>query len=317
MTPPFSIGIDIGKTYLDVGTPSRYLGQFKNTRSGHTKIVEKLRSLGTIDGVYMESTGVYSRAILEFLHGEGFTVYLIQPSCVHHFAGSIGQHAKTDKIDSMLIALFGEKNNLRKYVPPSASTEQLRALVDRRDQVIDDRTRESNRLEACTFSSIQTRVKRHIKQLEEEEMFLNKKIVTVMSSDPVMQKKRILLEKVKGIGTITVSVLLAYLPELGSMNRQHMCALSGLAPYDKSSGKHTGKKRVVGGRERIRKALYMAALSGVRWNHELKTMYVRLVKRGKLCKVALVACSRKLLIHLNSLFAHHFYPKDDPQYLVA
>ena len=129
----------------------------------------------------MESTGVYSRAILDFLHTAGFAVYLIQPSRVHHFAGSIGQHAKTDKIDSMLIAQFGAKNTPRIYTPPGASTEQLRGLVDRRDQVIDDRTRESNRLEACTISSIQTRIKRHMTQLEKEETSLSKKIRAVLA----------------------------------------------------------------------------------------------------------------------------------------
>ncbi len=316
MTPPFSIGIDVGKAYLDVGTSSRYLGKFENTQSGHKKIVKKLQSLGAISGVYMESTGVYSRGILEFLYAAGLTVFLVQPSRIRHFAESIGQRAKTDKIDSMLIALFGERNAPRAYAPPSASTNALRALVARRDQIIDDRTRESNRLEACALSSMRIRIKRSIVRLEKEEALLSKEIDTAISGDPVIQEKRILLEKTKGVGAVTVSVLLAYLPELGTMGRQHMCALSGLAPYDNSSGKHTGKKSATGGRVRIRRALYMAALSGMRWNKELKIMYTRLVGRGKRSKVALVACARKLLIYLNSLCAQLLATKNIDQHSI-
>lgn len=303
MTQSFSIGIDVGKEQLDVGTPERYLGPFDNTATGHKKIIRALKKLGDIRLVCIESTGCYSHGILETLHEAGFPVALVQPVRVRHFAKSLGLRAKTDKIDCMLIASFGVKNDLRRYAPPRDSARALRALVDRRDQVIDDRMRERNRLEACVDEGICARIKVHMQSLVAEEAIIDKEIQSLINSDDIFRRQSECMQDVSGVGSITVAVLLAYLPELGTVNRQHIAALAGLAPYNNASGKYEGKRYVGGGRGRIRKALYLAALSAVRFNAMFRDHYQKMLKNGKVKKLSVVACSRKLLVYLNTLMA--------------
>lgn len=303
MTISFSIGIDVGKYKLDVGTKDRYLGKFDNTDAGHDKLISKLHGLGDIKNICIESTGVYSRDIVRALFDQKFSVHLVPPNRVRNFAKSIGQRAKTDKIDASIIALFAEKAELRPYTPNAKSIDVLRALVDRRDQILEDKTREKNRLEACRDTEIRSHLREHIAYIENEETLLDKRILEVINQDAQLREKSDKLLEVSGVGMVTAAVLLAYLPELGTVNRQHICALSGMAPYDNSSGEHCGKKYLTGGRQRIRRALYMSVLSATRFNKTLCQTYQHLLQRGKIKKVAQIACARKLLVHLNGLIA--------------
>lgn len=227
---------------------------------------------------------------------------------MRRFAQSMGQHAKTDEIDTSVIALFGEQRNaglkkLRLFVPPDAASKKLRALADRRDQVVSDRTRESNRLEACCEKDVKKRIQKSIKMIKEEIQALDILIADVIAKDEKLCAKSNKLRSLTGVGPVCATTLLAYLPELGTVNRQHICALSGLAPYDNSSCTQVRTKHIFGGRARILQALYMAALSGVRSNTLLMAMHLRLVKKGKPKKVSITACARKLLVCLNSLLA--------------
>jgi transposase len=294
------IGIDVAKATLAVATATHFLCEVRNTPTGHQELIKRLSTL-SVTGVVLEATGVYGQAIIEALMLAGYAVAMVQPGCVRHFAQSENLHAKTDAIDAMVIARFAEGRKLRFVQKTPDIIVSLRAKIDRRDQIILMRVSEENHLEANRNASVQKEIKAHIKRLEKQEKEYNKKIADLIATDQTLTTKRKLLENESGIGAQTAAVLLAHLPELGTVNRQEIAALVGLAPYNHDSGTMRAKRSIYGGRRRLRKALYLAALSAVHWSDWLKDTYLNLLKRGKSKKVALIACARKLIIRLNSL----------------
>jgi transposase len=296
------IGIDVAKATLAVATSTQFLCEVENTPTGHQELITRLSTL-TVTGVVLEATGVYGQAITEALMLAGYAVAVVQPGCVRHFAKSENLHAKTDAIDAMVIARFAAGRKLRFVQKTPDSIVHLRALIDRRDQIILIRISEENHLESNRNTTIQKEIKANIKRFEKQEKEYTKRIADAMAADQTLTAKRKILENESGIGTHTAAVLLAHLPELGSVNRQEIAALVGLAPYNHDSGTMRGKRAIYGGRQRLRKALYLAALSATRWSEWLKNTYAYLLKRGKCKKVALIACARKLIIRLNSLLA--------------
>jgi transposase len=211
--------------------------------------------------------------------------------------------AKTDRVDAVVLACFGKATKPRLYQTPPPSHDHLRALSERRAQVIGDRVREQNRLEACHNPLITKQLKVSIQRLEKDEKNLDKLIVQAIDADQTMKAKHDVLTAEYGVGTQVATVLLTRLPELGTINRQEIAALAGLAPYDRSSGTWNGRRAIAGGRADVRSALYMAALTAVRFDETLKATYLNLLKRGKDKKLTLIACARKLLVRLNSLMA--------------
>ena len=305
MTSTAYFGIDTAKATLDLASTSKLIGSFSNDVSGHERLIATLFEHEPEPMVAIESTGIYSRPIAAALVEAGITVYLVQPGRVRAFAKSQGLHAKTDAIDARLIAHYGAASaNLRPYRIPSAALSHYRALVDRRDQVVADRTREKCRLEAVLDASMCDHIQAHIDVLSDLIDGLESNIDALLATDDDLAEQAALLQQTTGVGRQTASVLLAHLPELGFVSRQAIGALAGLAPYNRDSGQMTGKRMIYGGRSRVRTALYMAALSAVRFETEhLKPFYVRLLQKGKPKKSALMAVARKLLVHLNSQMA--------------
>jgi len=301
-TESFYIGIDVAKATLAVSTTQKRLGEFANSPAGHQAVITCFKQLA-VTCVVLEATGIYGQAVVEALLLAGYAVAVVQPGCVRHFAKSKKILAKTDDIDARVIAQFGEANKPRLIQKKPEGCAHLRVLVDRRDQIIEMRVSEQNHLEACRDRAIQKDMKANIARFEKQEDTYNKKIAEAIAADEVLTAKRKILENESGIGKQTAAVLLAHLPELGTVNRQHIAALVGLAPYNQDSGTINGKRAIYGGRKRLRKALYMAALSAVRWSDSLKETYTNLLKRGKCKKVALIACARKLIVRLNSILA--------------
>jgi transposase len=231
-------------------------------------------------------------------------VALVQPYRVRRFAQSQGYLAKTDKIDCRVIAEYCAKTEtLRLYTPPSAGHQAFRALVDRRDQLVEDRKREANRLEGCLDADMSRDIKQSLRRLDRAIARQDAKIAAAISADDDLRARDRRLQQEIGIGAQTSACLLAHLPELGNANRQQIAALAGLAPYNNDSGTKAGQRSLYGGRARVRRAMYMAALVAVRWNDRLKAIYNGLLYRGKEKKPALLACARKLLVHLNSIVA--------------
>jgi transposase len=294
------IGIDISKATLEVATCESRLIEVANTSACHARLLERL-SRETVACVVIESTGIYGHELVRALHAAGYPVAVVQPGRVRHFALSRNQLAKTDRLDAVMIARFGATVQPRLWEKPAGSVERLRALNDRRAQVIEDRIREESRLEACRDDRIAKDLRSSIKRLTKSEDTLNRETAALIAADTELAAMSTALQEESGVGPQTAAVLLARLPELGKVNRQQISALAGVAPYDHSSGPKDGRRRIFGGKSQVRRALYLAAVTAARWNTHLKAFYHRLVEQGKDKKLALIACARKLIIRLNTI----------------
>lgn len=306
MTPsvPVYVGIDTSKAQLEVAVGPNIVSPADNTRSGISKLIVRLPKEVAL--IVIESTGCYSQLAASMLTAAGYRVAVVQPGRIKHYARSQGFLAKTDRIDARIIAQFGEHSpGLIVYQEPSETRKRLRALVDRRDQVVEDRVREENRLEACQDTTVQRHLRASISRLRKADVELAKQLDALIKADGEMSAIFTILESMKGVGSITAACLLAHLPELGRVNRQEIAALAGVAPYNNDSGPRQGQRSIHGGREQVRSAMHMAAVSASRHDEHMTTFYERLLERGKPKKVALVAVVRKMLIKLNSLVADY------------
>jgi transposase len=294
------VGIDVSKVRLDIAAgKDGEIWVSPNDNDGIAKTVSRLRDLAP-KLVVVESTGGLESQIVAHLFAEGVPVALVNPSRVRDFARSIGLLAKTDKLDARLLARFGEATKPIPTQLPSEDEQKLSALITRRRQLIDIRTAETNRL-GSIHSSMRSRLEKHLEWLVGEIEELDKEIQDFISQHPDFKAKDKVLQSVPGIGPVTSAIIIADLPELGKYNRQIMASLVGVAPFNHDSGSHRGKRRVKGGRSDVRTVLYMATISASRFNPVIKSFYNHLVGKGKLKKVALVACMRKLLTILNAM----------------
>ncbi len=254
-------------------------------------------------GVVLEATGGFEMLVASELELAGLPVSLVNPRQVRSFARAIGRLAKTDAIDAQVLAQFAEAVKPPVRPLPDADTRELRALVDRRRQLLEILTSERNRLRHAT-KRVRALIEEHIRWLKQQLGDLDKDISEFIRSSPMWRAQEDLLRSVPGVGPVLSSTLLTHLPELGSLNRGQVAALVGVAPLNRDSGAFRGKRSVWGGRTAIRSALYMAALVATRYNPVIKAFYHRLCAAGKPKKVALTACMRKLLITLNSMLRH-------------
>ena len=298
-------GVDVSKHHADLALPgqsARRTRRFSNQTQGHQQLVAACRH-HEVTCVAVESTGGYERCLVAALHEANLAVAVVQPSLVRHHARAKRVLAKNDAIDATMIADFAQQHQPRLTLPAPENHRKIRAFSERRDQLIQDRVREENRLEACDCQAIAQQIQASIDQLKQHIATLQEQLDQLIETDEQLARRCQQFQSVKGIGAVCARVLTVYLPELGRANRQQITALAGLAPYDRDSGRRRGKRHIYGGRARVRAALYMAALSAVRYNDALRQTYQRLLEAGKAKKVALCACARKLLVHLNSLAA--------------
>jgi len=298
-------GVDVSKHHLDLafaGDPHHAAQRFNNDPDGRQALTRacQARDLACIA---VESTGGYERALVTALQEGQLPVAVVQPSLVRHHARAKRVLAKTDAIDAAIIADYAQHHRPRLTPAPDQNHLEIKAFSDRRDQLIQDRVREENRLEACGCPPVAEQLRESIDRLNRQIAELEQRIDQLIQADTKLAHRCATLQEVKGVGKVCATVLTVHLPELGRANRQQIAALAGLAPYNHDSGNHRGKRRLYAGRARVRMALYMAALSAARYNPVIKTIYQRLVAAGKPKKVALCACARKLLVKLNSLIA--------------
>jgi len=301
-TPGTYIGVDIAKAELVVATPTTLLCRVANDRAGHAQLLQRLAGMA-VKAVVLESTGSYGQALATALADAGVAVAVVQPGRVRSYAGSLGIRAKTDPIDAKVIARFGEAIEPRLFTPPAPEVLHLRALVDRRDQIIEQRKQEQNRLDVMSNPIIAKELRASVKRLRASEKTYTEHIAKHIAQHDQLRRLSAALQEEAGVGLQTAATLLAHLPELGTLNRQGIAALGGLAPYDQASGARDGRRAIYGGRRRLRRALYMAAITAGRCSPWLSDIYKKLIQRGKPAKVALIACARKLLIRLNSIAA--------------
>ena len=253
--------------------------------------------------VLLEAVGGLELTLVAALAAAALPVVVANPRQVRDFARATGKLAKTDSLDAAVLAHFAEA--VQPPVRPlrDAETQVLNSLAARRHQVMTMLVSEKNRLSAATVA-VRPRIEAHIAWLDRELKDLDQGLRQTLRQSPVWREKDDLLRCVPGIGDQISLTLLAYLPELGTLNRRQIAALVGVAPFNRDSGTLRGKRTVWGGRARVRTALYMGALVASRFNPVIRDFYQRLLSAGKPKKLALTACMRKLLIILNSMLKY-------------
>ena len=212
--------------------------------------------------------------------------------------------AKTDAIDAKVLAHFADAIRPEVRQISDESSRQLEDLVARRRQLSDMITAEKNRRRGKT-NSVQVDINEHIEWLEKRLKEIESQIKSAIAINEDWQQKLELLTSVPGLGEVVAVTLISSLPELGMLSHKSISYLVGVAPLNKDSGKFRGKRKIWGGRAKVRCVLYMATLVAVRFNPPIKVFYERLLQKGKLKKVALTACMHKLLIFLNAMMKNN------------
>ncbi|WP_408733233.1 IS110 family RNA-guided transposase [Burkholderia cepacia] len=312
------VGIDVASTHVDVAclgaTLPAALTHISNDTEGHVALADALTKLQP-GLVLMEATGGYEAALACTLQAAGSRVAVINPRMARDFARAMQRLAKTDRIDAATLAEFAavlaQRPDCERFVRPLSDPAQqdLAALVTRRRQLVAMRLSERQRLRLArpvTRPSIQALLEAIACQLDEADA---KMLSHVEQHRAVMSK---VLQDVAGVGRVAATTLIAELPELGHLNRRQICALVGVAPYAKDSGSIRGRRRIAGGRFEVQRALYMATLTATRFNPAVRAFYESLVAAGKLKKVALIACMRKLITHLNAIARTHLNAQNQP-----
>lgn len=294
------VGIDVSKDKLDVAIwgEKRCL-QIANSKRGIVKLVKQMVGLAP-KLIVVEATGGYEEAVVLALFEAGLPVALVSPQRVRQYAKAKGLLAKTDQIDAQVLADFGKKLQPRLFVGKSEERRRLSALTGRRKQLNEMLQAEKNRLRTQDLS-LKRSLERVIAYLKAELGSVDQQIEQFLHAHQALEEQEKLLRTAKSIGRVTAATLLADLPELGQLDRKEIAALVGVAPMNRDSGRKRGHRKTQGGRPDVRSALYMSALTGIRYNPILKAQYDHLVKRGKEKKVAITACMRKMLIILNAM----------------
>ena len=293
------VGIDVAKESLEVAATNGVKANVLNTSEGHEELEALLTSLNPVL-VVMEATGGYEYAVAEHLATRKLPVVVVNPKRVRDFAKALGILAKTDRIDAGVIARYAKAVRPELRPLKDAKTQKLDALVARRRQLVEMIAAEKNRLPLAK-KWVRQDIAATIAWLTKSVEKINKEIDDLIKKHAVWCAREKLLRTATGIGRVTSMSLLCDLPELGSLSRQKITALVGLVPFNRDSGKMKGKREIWGGRAYVRSLLYMAALAARRSNPLIKPFYERLIAKGKLPKVVLVACMRKLLTILNAM----------------
>jgi transposase len=293
------VGIDVSKQYLDIfdealGVPER----IANATQAITQLVARWRCDAL---VVFEATGVYDLELREALRRAGLRFARINPARARDFARASGQLAKTDPIDARMLAAFARamKPATEQVVTPARNA--LARLAKRRDQLVLMRAQEKNRRSEADDRAMAERIGRLIEVLDDEITAIETDINALIKAETEIADDAQLMRSLPGIGPVACMQLIAQMPELGKVGPKQVAALAGLAPFNVDSGTYRGKRKIGGGRKRVRDALYMAALNAVRRADPFKIFYTRLRHAGKPAKLALIAVARKLLTVLNAM----------------
>jgi len=291
------IAVDVSKDSLQIQTKTKGWVVENNT-NGLAKLIGRISKMEN-PFVICEATGGYERALVNAMQEKSVPVCRLNPRRVRAFAASEGVKAKTDPIDAMMILKFSREKDLQPLDPVSKEHRQLRALLDRRSHLTEMIAREKTRLKNSD-ELIHASIAHVIRIVNEELKEIEKQIRNVIGEHLYLKERLDVMTAIIGVGEVTAWTVLGYLGELEKIGRNQTVALVGLAPFNRDSGKFSGKRRIIGGRAKVRKALYMAAQTASIHNPVIKPYFEGLVDRGKPYKCAMVAAMRKLLIHIRS-----------------
>ena len=298
------VGIDVSKAQLDVAVrPNGETWAVAHDEAGLSALVARLRTLAPAL-IVLEATGGLEVALAGALATAALPVAVVNPRQVRDFARSTGTLAKTDRLDAQSLAHFAEALRPQPRPLPDAQAQELSALLQRRRQLVEMLTAEKNRLPLAA-PRVRPQLQAHITWLQRQISQFDDALRALVRSSPLWRDKEDLLRSTPGVGPVLATTLVAALPELGTLTRQQIAALVGVAPLNRDSGTLRGRRTVWGGRAQVRTVLYMSTLVAVRHNPVLAAFYQRLRTAGKAPKVALTACMRKLLTILNAMLKHH------------
>lgn len=304
MTYSYFIGIDIGKDSFDVATacgaakPKR----FPNSRQGFAALAAQFASQLPEALVVMEATGRYEQALLEHLLQSGIAVHRASGLQSSAFIRSLHPHRKSDASDARALALYGKERHAQLALAslPNPTLQQLEALQARREDLLQIKVAEQQRLQHPRYAPCRDHVQKMLEWLMEELYALEQQMEALIQADPVLSERRKIMQALPGIGPQTSLTLLITMPELGTLTRRQAASLAGLAPHPKESGKQQGYRSTRGGRKQVKKALYIAAMAATRTQSTLAEFYQRLIQNGKKPKIALIATARKIITIINA-----------------
>lgn len=297
---PKYIGCDVSKTHLDFFDPST--GQLRRIKNTPDSVATFLTAQDWDDAfVVLEATGSYDRALRFTLADQGIAFARMNPMHVRRFGEAQGRRAKTDRLDAHLLSDYGQRFTPKADSAPCLKREHLAALHKRRDQLVDACAREKTQRHEAFDDELRRSHDEMIFFLTTQIKEIERRISEAVTRDRRLAETDALLKTVPGVGPVTATTLLCQLPELGTLNAKSAAALAGLAPYNHDSGMMRGRRTIAGGRGRVRKALYIAALNAIRTKTKIRDFYNRLTKAGKPFKVAIIACARKLLTIINAM----------------
>lgn len=307
------VGIDVSKDRLHVAdSTSQRVKCFPYSSEGLHNLLVHLKGLNPIQ-VCLEATGGYERLLVQHLAQAGYRIAIVNPRQIRDYARAANKLAKTDNIDALIIASFAKVMKPEDSRLLSQEQQNMQDLQSRRRQINDMIVQEENRLNTTVHPKIrkliQQAIKLYRKQLEEIDQELKK----IINDNAELKSKATLLKSVPGIGSVTASMIVANLPELGTLNRQKLGRLIGVAPINRDSGNFRGHRMTGGGRKHIRNALFMPTLVAIKHNKTIKAFYQRLLQNGKTKLVAIVAAMRKLICILNAMIKDQKTWKENTQ----
>ena len=294
------VGIDVAAAHLDVAVaPDGLAWRVGNDPAGIAELAARLAQLAPAL-VVLEASGGYEAPAAAELGLAALPVAVVNPRQVRDFGRAVGQLAKTDALDAALLARFAAAVRPAPRPLPDAAARELKALVGRRRDLVAMQAAERQRLRQVP-AVVRAGIEAHLGWLREQLTVLDRQVAAAVEASPLWQATLALLCTAPGVGPVVGATLLAELPELGRLTRQRAAALVGVAPLNRDSGALRGRRGTWGGRGAVRAALYMAAVTALRWNPAIAAFHARLRAAGKAPKVALVACMRKLLTVLNAM----------------
>ena len=294
-------GIDTSKLKLDIAVHGRTeRWQVANSLPGWRLLASNLAKAG-VTRVGIEATGGYERGVVEHLRATDFVVLVLQPMQVKAFARVHLRRAKNDALDAILIAACAAAIDQPRIAPDPRLADLVRYLTFI-EQIEEDIVRFKTRLEHIDEPRLRSIISSDIRRLKARRKAQIRTIAKLLRGHDDLASRLELVMSIPGIGERTALALIIRMPELGRISREEAAALAGLAPFDDDSGQHKGQRHIAGGRGRLRRSLFAAALpAAFRWNKTLVALYVRLTASGKTHKVALIACARKLLVYANTV----------------
>lgn len=306
-------GLDVSKAKLEcmIGDKRVFI-RFNNDTKGFLRLEKQLQK-HEVSLVVLEATGGYELKVFNFLWAAGICTARINPRQIRAFASSLGRRAKNDMLDAEVLMEYADKVQPEAKKPASQEVQLLQQLLTRRQQLTKMLVAEKNHAKApMVTADVRSSIRVVTKTLQTQIKALNQEIEKIIDLSPELSIKANKLRNETGVGPVLLGTLLAEMPELGTLARNQAAALVGVAPFDRDSGTFKGKRAIAGGRVNVRCALYMATLAAIRHNPIIKNFYQRLLANKKHRKVAIVACMRKFIIHLNSVLR-----KNPEQHLIA